>query len=251
MRDSEVKITILIWGAFLCRTRKSCAQPHPGLIHPAPGKTAAAPATDRWRSGSHVPLRAPASAGATPACQSSAGPPGFSRSCTARPGACRRDRGAAATGKLCRPRRQLQRPAVREAPLRRPDKAVPCIAGPQAGEDRQRFRRKGVISRGQQHRGISEPPLQALRHSAVHGAGRAQKIQTTPPAAPGCKPVQRLLRNALRQDGVVDDGHMSLQRARRDAGPAIRQKAEAEHGGPAGKCCNFFTICRQIHRNRQ
>ena len=31
----------------------------------------------------------------------------------------------------------------------------------------------------------------------------------------------------------------------------IRQKAEAEHGGPAGKCCNFFTICRQIHRNRQ
>ena len=27
--------------------------------------------------------------------------------------------------------------------------------------------------------------------------------------------------------------------------------AEAEHGGPAGKCCNFFTICRQIHRNRQ
>ena len=95
MRDSEVKITILIWGAFLCRTRKSCAQPHPGLIHPAPGKTAGAPATDRWRSGSHVPLRAPASAGATPACQSSAGPPGFSRSCTARPGACRRDRGAA------------------------------------------------------------------------------------------------------------------------------------------------------------
>lgn len=153
--------------------------------------------------------------------------------------------------KLCRPRRQLQRPAVREAPLRRPDKAVPCIAGPQAGEDRQRFRRKGVISRGQQHRGIPEPPLQALRHGAVHGAGRAQKIQTTPPAAPGRKPVQRLLRNALRQDGVVDDGHMSLQRARRDAGPAIRQKAEAEHGGPAGKCCNFFTICRQIHRNRQ
>ena len=46
--------------------------------------------------------------------------------------------------KLCLPRRQLQRPAVREAPLRRPDKAVPCIAGPQAGEDRQRFRRKGV-----------------------------------------------------------------------------------------------------------
>ena len=32
---------------------------------------------------------------------------------------------------------------------------------------------------------------------------------------------------------------------------AIRQKAEAEHGGPASKCCNFFTICRQIHRNRQ
>lgn len=95
MRDSEVKITILIWGAFLCRTRKSCAQPHPGLIHPAPGKTAGAPATGRWRSGSHVPLRAPASAGATPACQSSAGLPGFSRSCTARPGACRRDRGAA------------------------------------------------------------------------------------------------------------------------------------------------------------
>ena len=95
MRDREVKITILIWGAFLCRTRKSCAQPHPGLIHPAPGKTAAAPATDRWRSGSHVPLRAPASAGATPACQSSAGPPGFFRSCTAQPGACRRDRGAA------------------------------------------------------------------------------------------------------------------------------------------------------------
>ena len=240
MRDSEVKITILIWGAFLCRTRKSCAQPHPGLIHPAPGKTAGAPATGRWRSGSHVPLRAPASAGATPACQSSAGLPGFSRSCTERRGR-----------KLCRPRRQLQRPAVREAPLRRPDKAVPCIAGPQAGEDRQRFRRKGVISRGQQHRGISEPPLQALRHGAVHGAGRAQKIQTTPPAAPGRKPVQRLLRNALRQDGVVDDGHMSLQRARRDAGPAIRQKAEAEHGGPAGKCCNFFTICRQIHRNRQ
>ena len=96
--------------------------------------------------------------------------------------------------------------------------------------------------------GIPEPLLQALRHGAVHGAGRAQKIQTTPPAAPGCKPVQRLLRNALRQDGVVDDGHMSLQRARRDAGPAIRQKAETEHGGPAGKCCNFFTICRQIHR---
>lgn len=181
MRDSEVKITILIWGAFLCRTRKSCAQPHPGLIHPAPGKTAGAPATGRWHSGSHVPLRAPASAGATPACQSSTGLPGFSRSCTARPGACRRDRGAGGAGKLCLPRRQLQRPAVREAPLRRPDKAVPCIAGPQAGEDRQRFRRKGVISRGQQHRGIPEPPLQALRHGAVHGAGRAQKIQTTPP----------------------------------------------------------------------
>ena len=58
-----------------------------------------------------------------------------------------------------------------------------------------------MISRGQQHRGIPEPPLQALCHGAVHGAGRAQKIQTTPPAAPGCKPVQRLLRNALRQDG--------------------------------------------------
>ena len=156
---------------------------------------------------------------------------------------------AAACASFCR--RQLQRPAVREAPLRRPDKAVPCIAGPQAGEDRQRFRRKGVISRGQQHRGIPEPPLQALRHGAVHGAGRAQKIQTTPPAAPGRKPVQRLLRNALRQNGVVDNGHMSLQRTRRDAGPAIRQKAETEHGGPAGKCCNFFTICRQIHRNRQ
>ena len=82
--------------------------------------------------------------------------------------------------KLCRPRRQLQRPAVREAPLRRPDKAVPCIAGPQAGEDRQRFRRKGVISRGQQHRGISEPPLQALRHGAVHGPGVRRKSRQHP-----------------------------------------------------------------------
>ena len=202
MRDSEVKITILIWGAFLCRTRKSCAQPHPGLIHPAPGKTAGAPATDRWRSGSHVPLRAPASAGATPACQSSAGPPGFSRSCTARPGACRRDRGAAG-----------------------PEALPPTASAPAPSRS-----------------GSAAPPTGQSRPMHCRAAGRR---------GPARKPVQRLLRNALRQDGVVDDGHMSLQRARRDAGPAIRQKAEAEHGGPAGKCCNFFTICRQIHRNRQ
>lgn len=64
----------------------------------------------------------------------------------------------------------------------------------------------------------------------ARGRACAENPDNTP-AAPGRKPVQRLLRNALRQDGVVDDGHMSLQRARRDAGPAIRQKAEAEHGG--------------------
>lgn len=250
MRDSEVKITILIWGAFLCRTRKSCAQPHPGLIHPAPGKTAGAPATGRWRSGSHVPLRAPASAGATPACQSSVGLPGFSRSCTARPGACRRDRGAAGPEAL---------PPTASAPA--PSRSG--SAAPPTGQSRpmhcRAAGRRGPAALPAQRR--DKPRAAASGHFRAAAAGpaprrgaRGRACAENPdntPAAPGCKPVQRLLRNALRQDGVVDDGHMSLQRARRDAGPAIRQKAEAEHGGPAGKCCNFFTICRQIHRNRQ
>ena len=72
---------------------------------------------------------------------------------------------------------------------------------------------------------------------AAEGMAETQRYSAVRAEGPGAAEVER-------RRAEIDAWQQQMQEE-------ARQKAEAEHGGPAGKCCNFFTICRQIHRNRQ